>query len=380
MKRCMEKIRVLYVESTLESGGPTTQLYGIISNLDKMKFEPCILTLSQEPSNSSRKKFMDLGVEIKSLNLNRMEFIAYGKLALKRKVTEFNPHIIHTSGLRADGAISKMKLKYPHCLTVHNYVFDDYIRKYGIFVGRIAAYYGLSAIRNCNYAICCSQTLEKMYSNLLNKKMYSIQNGVDIDKFTSINTLKEKNRLRSELNIPEDKIIFLVVGKLINRKDPMVVIRAFKQAEVSQNATLILLGDGELYEECKKLENDSIKVLGNVSDVCKYLRAGDVYISASHSEGLPYSVLEAGSCGMDMILSSIPQHREIFEDKPDLIQYFEVGNMEKLSAIIRKNIDNHKSLNKVEISKYIRDRFSDKAMSTNYERMYNQILSGEVKK
>ena len=37
------------------------------------------------------------------------------------------------------------------------------------------------------------------------------------------------------------------------------------------------------------------------------------------------SVLETGSCGLNLILSNMPQHREIFENCFEFIELFEVG-------------------------------------------------------
>ncbi|MBU3155329.1 glycosyltransferase family 4 protein [Clostridium estertheticum] len=368
------KVKILYVESTLESGGPTTQLFGIVRNLDRIKFEPIILTLSTEQINSSIKIFIENGIRVDSLNLSRAKFAVYGKYMLKKKIQEYKPDIIHSSGLRADGAINNLKLDYLHCMTIHNYVFDDYVSKFGAFVGKIASYYGLSAIKNCKYPICCSKTLQKMYCNILNKKLYAVQNGVDIDKFKTTNNQDEKNRIRLELGITDDRIVFLVVSTLIKRKDPLTIIRAFKEAKVDKEAVLIILGDGDLLNECKKESYNNIIIKGKVNNVQDYLKASDIYISASKSEGLPYSVIEAGSSGLNLVLSSIPQHIEIFEQNPMLVKSFEVGNIAKLASIIKEIANKDISLNNKKTIEHIRKNFSDKLMSKNYEKIYYRMI------
>lgn len=369
-----DKIKILYVESTLESCGPITQLFGIVKNLDRAKFEPIILTLSPEPRHSSKKMFIENGIKVDSLNLSRLKFEVYGKSVLKKKIKHYKPDIIHSSGLRADVVINKLKLRYPHCMTIHNYVFDDFISKFGIFIGNIASRYELSAIKKCKYAICCSKTLQKKYYNLLNKKLYAIQNGVDISKFFPANNEDENKKLRLKLGIPEDKIVFLVVGVLIERKDPLTIIKAFKEANVDKKATLVLLGNGELFECCKNQIDKSIIMKGKVNNVEEYLKASDVYISASKSEGLPYSVLEAGSSGLELILSNIPQHIEIFEKNPKLLKSFEVGNVEQLTLIIKEMANKEMLSDGEKIAKLIRNNFNDKLMSKNYENIYYKML------
>lgn len=369
------RIKILYVVSTLRRTGPTRQLLGLVKNLNKDAFKVKILTLSPEPIDTMIKEFIDADIEVDSLNLSRAEFVIKGKSALKKYIEKYNPDIIHTSGIRADTAVSNMKLMKKHCMTVRNYVYEDYISKYGNIIGKIAAMYGIKSIRNCKYVICCSKTLKHMYEKILPaKELYVVQNGIDIDKFKPSLNFEEKISKRQTLGIPQECMVFLAVGSLIKRKDPISIIKAFKNANYKNKAILILLGDGELMEQCKNESDENVIIKGNVKNVEDYLKAADVYISASRSEGLPNSVLEAGSCGLNLILSDIPQHREIFEENPSLVRFFKVGDIEDLSSQINKLLKENKRDVNLLISEYIRDKFSDKVMSKNYEKIYYYMI------
>ncbi|MBF0500012.1 MAG: glycosyltransferase family 4 protein [Candidatus Riflebacteria bacterium] len=48
-------------------------------------------------------------------------------------------------------------------------------------------------------------------------------------------------------------------------------------------------------------------------EIDSFLRAGQVYVSASRSEGMPHGVREAMLCGMPLLLSDIPGHRNMAE-------------------------------------------------------------------
>lgn len=370
------KIKILYVVSTLKHSGPTMVLLGTVKNLSKEKFDLQILTLSPEPQDSKMKEFLNDNIKVESLNLSRFEFIMKGYRALKEYIDQYDPDIIHTSGIRSDIAISKMNIKAKHCMTIHNYVYEDYIAKYGNLIGKIAANSSIKAMKKCDYVICCSNSLRNMYSKILpTKDLYVVQNGVDTYKFKPVADVNMKVRLRSILGIPQDHIVFLSVGSLIKRKDPTSIIRAFKNANYKNKATLILLGDGELMEQCEKESNENIILKGNVRNVNDYLQASDVYISASKSEGLPNSVLEAGSCGLDLILSDIPQHKEIFEDNFGLVEFFAVEDIKMLSVKINKAIEaNNREIN-YNIVKLIEDNFSNNVMSKHYEEMYYLMLN-----
>jgi len=371
-----QKVKILYIVSTLKQSGPTNQLLGLVENINKAKFDISVLTLSPEPFNSKKNEFLSEGIKVDSLELTRVEFIIKGKRRLKNYIKKYNPDIIHSSGIRADIAITKIKSNIQHCMTVHNYAFDDFISKYGYIIGKLAAESYIKAMQNCNYVICCSKTLKQMYQKKLNQKLYYVQNGINTEKFKFPKNIDTKLSLRSKLNLPYSKKVILVVGSLIKRKDPLTIIRAFKQSNVGGRALLVLIGDGNLLEQCTKEADEHILVKGNVNNVRDYLHASDIYISASKSEGLPNSVLEAGSSGLNVILSNIPQHREIFEaEGRELFFYkFEVGNVEALSSIIKEKVEERSVNINYKLANYIYKNFSNKNMSKKYEKLYLNMI------
>lgn len=375
----MDKIKVLYVVSTLRNSGPTNQLLGKISNLDRNKFEFTILRLSPNPENNREKDFLASDINVDTLDLSRVQFQLKGKRQLKRYIDKYKPDIVHTTGVRADNMVSKLKLKdTKHCMTIRNYVYDDYPAKYGKVLGYLLARNHIKAMHNCDFPIACSKSLQQKYGKHLSNDIYVVQNGVDTDKYRPIQSYEDKLGLRKELNIPNNKIVFIVVGSLIERKDPLTIINAFKQANTDSKAILIVLGEGDLLEKCQKIADHSILFKGNVNNVNDYLNIADIYISASKSEGLPNSVLEAGSSGLEMILSNIPEHREIFEKNNNLTSIFNLGDREGLANIINEKIidyqNNKIKFNNESISNHIADNFSNKVMSSKYSDIYKEIM------
>jgi len=370
----MGKIKVLYIVSTLRSSGPTNQLLGKISNLDKKKFEAKVLTLSPDPSNNRRDDFVAANIELDSLNLSRVQFQLKGKTLLKQYISAYNPDIVHTTGVRSDIAVSKLKVESKHCMTIRNYAFDDYVAKYGNFIGKIAAKSSSKAMQKCEYVICCSKSLKEMYSEILPQELFVVQNGVDTIKYAPLDKKESKINLRESLALPTDKVIITAVGSLIKRKAPISIINAFKNANKENNAVLLMLGDGDLMEDCKKIADNNVLLKGNVKNVNDYLKASDIYVSASESEGLPNSVLEAGRCGLNMILSDIPQHREVFENNLDYITLFNVGDDAGLSEAMHKKIAQNNSSINFEIAKFIEVNFANEVMSKKYQEIYDSMI------
>ncbi len=102
---------------------------------------------------------------------------------------------------------------------------------------------------------------------------------------------------------------------------------------------LYILGDGINRDNLMKKYCNASNVIftGSVSNVEEYLAASDVYISTSKSEGLPNGVLEAMAVGLPVLLSDIPQHKEIFEVDENIGVLYKLGNLTSLIDSIRKS-------------------------------------------
>ena len=62
--------------------------------------------------------------------------------------------------------------------------------------------------------------------------------------------------------------------------------------------------------------SDAVQTSGGRADARALFAAADVFISAGVAEGLPFSVLEALSCGLPVIASDIPSHRFLADRVP----------------------------------------------------------------
>ncbi len=80
---------------------------------------------------------------------------------------------------------------------------------------------------------------------------------------------------------------------------------------------LFLLGNGSLAGDVRRIfinggVLDRVHFSGQVkqTDLPKYYRAADLYVSASHSDGSSVSLMEALACGLPALVSDIPGNRE----------------------------------------------------------------------
>jgi glycosyltransferase involved in cell wall biosynthesis len=370
--------KILYIVSTLRNSGPTNQLYGLIKNLDKDKFETYLLTLSPEPEDTKIGDFEKMNIDMKSLSLSRIQMIINGNSKLKKEVERINPDLIHTSGIRPDVNTNKYLSEYKHCCTIRNYAYDDYPVKFGKILGNIMAFKHIKAFKNIKYPISCSYAIKNKYKKEHDINTLVVQNGIDAIKFNPVSPSK-KIELREKLDLPNHDKIFITVGSLIDRKNPLILIKAFR--EINNNAKLIILGDGPLFEQCSELADDNIILKGHVNNVSEYLQSSDIFVSVSKSEGLPNSVLEAMGAGLPVLLSDIEPHKEIIDRNNIIGDLFKLSNKTELTNLIDEyiNLDDNVIYSKGNEARETLDNyFSAEVMSNSYQKNYKDIINGTI--
>ncbi len=116
--------------------------------------------------------------------------------------------------------------------------------------------------------------------------------------------------LRAQYATAEGDILCTFVGELSGRKNQAFLIRTVAQLrEEGLPIRLLLVGEGGEREalEHEILQNNmenAVFLLGNREPVLPYLSITDLYVSASVSEGLPFNVMEAMSCGLPIVATN----------------------------------------------------------------------------
>lgn len=368
-------IKVLYVLSTLQRKGPVIATAKIIKYMDRNIFLPIVLTLSPEPKDSMRPYFESLGVDIRSIDSGRLKGFLMGRCFLRQKLKDINPDIIQLQGFRPDWLFDKIEGYVKISRIACNPRFD-YPPKFGRIIGALLAEVHIALIKKMHHPVTCSHTLLDSLS-IFNSNMIAIRNGAEISYFSPAKN-DDKYKLREELELAKQNKVLISVGQLIQRKDPLTILRAFKKAfPVDKKISLVFLGDGEQIRECKTEADGfpNIVFKGKVKNVQEYLRCADVFVSASHAEGLPNSVLEAMAAGLPVLLSDIPSHRELLGGRAEYGALYGVGDSDKLAIFLEEYIlgdsqdKGQKSLDAV--LRY----FNAEKMSNKYQELYRNLAS-----
>lgn len=151
-----------------------------------------------------------------------------------------------------------------------------------------------------------------------------IHNGYDEGHFNIAN--ENALNVTEKLNL-HNKSVFISVGRIIDYKKPLNVIRFFAAIkERTAGSKLIFIGNGDMVEDVKReiashgLENDVILISHvDFKEIPAYYRAADYFISACETEAFGLVCLEALACGAAPLVPWKGAFREIFAN--DIFSY-----------------------------------------------------------
>lgn len=140
--------------------------------------------------------------------------------------------------------------------------------------------------------------------------------GINYEKFHSVNI--DRTKKRSELGVFNDDIMVFSVGELIERKNYRVVIDAISKIN-KKNLKYIIVGPGPLSETLQyQIDSlglhESIKLLGERTDVNELMKCADIFVHPARREGLPVALMEAMSSGVPVVCSRIRGNVDLIDD------------------------------------------------------------------
>ncbi len=122
---------------------------------------------------------------------------------------------------------------------------------------------------------------------------------------------RTRERVRSELGVPDDAVLAITVANLRREKDYPNLLHACRVAiDQEQSMVLLAVGQGPLADEVRDLHHRlglgaRVKLLGYRSDVPDLLAACDLFVLASAFEGLPVSIMEAMAAGLPVVATAV---------------------------------------------------------------------------
>jgi len=232
-----------------------------------------------------------------------------------RQVKKFLPDIIHVHTPFSVGweavLIAKI-LKIPLVGTHHTF-YNHYLKHIKLdfeWMKKISWKITIGFYNRSNLILSPSKSLaNELIREGLECPINVLQNSIDVKLFKPLKSSSDKEEIKKFFGVKNRSICYM--GRLSYEKSIDQIIKAFalinkKMPELS----LMIIGDGperknleELAEDLKI--RDSVIFTGSLfynGDLVRSLQTNDLFVSASKSENMPLSVLEAMATGLPMVL------------------------------------------------------------------------------
>ncbi|MBT8998489.1 multidrug MFS transporter [Lactobacillus delbrueckii subsp. bulgaricus] len=145
-----------------------------------------------------------------------------------------------------------------------------------------------------------------MFPSIPKSQVIKIMNGVDLAAFRYDPIIRK--RIRKELGLSR-KHVLGHIGRFAYQKNHQYLIQVFAKVYAQDpQARLLLVGKGDLQDECKHQVHDlgldkQVIFYGLSSNTSELFQAMDVFLLPSHFEGLPIVGVEAQAAGLPVIFS-----------------------------------------------------------------------------
>ncbi len=284
---------------------------------------------------------------------------------VRKKIKRHNPQIILSVDVRCNLLAITSKIlsfgRHKVIATTHIDLGKTIFDKSTPGVNYVLKFLVKSFYNSADSLVGVSKNVSKNLKNDFNlqKKVTTIYNGRE-----------EKNKPKLHFN--KRKKIILTVGRLVEQKDHINLINAFKILTVKlPSASLFIASDGpkrkELENYVKNLKlTKNIKFLGWVKNINRYFKKSDLFVLSSKREGFAYVLIEAMSGGLPIVSTDTPYGPA------------EVLDNGKYGVIVPMN-DPHslqKAMYKLLTNKKLHDRYAHKAIVRSRYFSLERMLMG----
>lgn len=349
-------------------GGVKRQVDYLNKYINKDLFVLTTLASSKRGANVSTDYFLD--DRMSSFPKNICKFLKSVKtvhILVKRKKID----VIHAHSTIAGIIAILHKIIYfskiPIVYTPHAYYSE-------ISRGHIKDFILVHAEKVMNYFFSMNIHVSK------EEEEYALKTGISSKlKSTVVNNGIPIRIIKPICDSSSKNLEFINVARCDYQKNPELFIKLAKIINDNiPNVNFTWVGDGPLLDKCikqvnkMKLEN-TVHFVGYSDNPFRYLDSADIFISTSRYEGQPFSVIEAMSDGLPLILTDIVGHKELIKENGKLITKNEISDKESLISLVEDVIKN-KDRESEHSLRIFRKNYNVKDMVEGIESVYKKMI------
>lgn len=314
-----EAVRVLHVLGNTNLGGAESRIMDLYRHTDRNRVQFDFLVHSGE-EGFYEKEIRELGGRI----FRVPRFRIYNYFSYRKALKEFF-HEHHEFALVQGHMTSTAAIYLPIAKKAGVKKTAAHARSAGVdkgLKGTMTRFLRRNLADKADYLFTCSELAGiSVYGEkaVREGKTIFIPNAIDCAEFT-FDPVKRK-KMREELGLT-DALIIGHVGRFHYAKNHEYLLRVFAklcqmgtracgstaETGADQNHHLILLGEGPLMEDTRKLAEelgvaDRVHFLGNHKNIADYYQAMDYFVYPSRYEGMPGTIVEAQASGLPCLMS-----------------------------------------------------------------------------
>jgi glycosyltransferase involved in cell wall biosynthesis len=193
---------------------------------------------------------------------------------------------------------------------------------------------------------------------------------------------REAHSIRTELMIPEDAFLLLMIAEFGRVKRHEHALKALANTR-NKGTVLVLAGDGPLEQRVRDRAEelgikDRVRFAGYRRDVPALLAAADALLLASEREGLPRSMLEAMAAGVPVIGTDTRGIADLLKDGAGWIADKHDPNALAAVIDIAAGDAEERARRGFRGRELVAERYALPLIMATYEEMYREALASRV--
>lgn len=208
--------------------------------------------------------------------------------------------------------------------------------------------------------------------------IYSVING---ERFQACKAKElSRNALRTKFSLPQDKKLFVFMGRLVEQKRPLLFLELARSRQDMTDEHYVLVGNGVLADAVRQWLADhnpgNVQWIEYIAETPEFWRAIDGLIITSEFEGLPIAMLEALAMGVPVAATDVGDIRLVLEQHDCGVTVSRDADVPTFSKALDtwKNRLDHYHTHLATESDRILDRFSAKTIASQYKELWEKAV------
>lgn len=240
----------------------------------------------------------ELGIDTHPLAVEPRAYLRERRL-VGNLCSSLEPDIVHTHGYRCDvlhGGVARRN-GIPVVATVHGFTGGGWKNSFYEFLQR-RAYRAFDAV----VAVSRPQLEQLAAEGIPRNRLHWVPNAhPGVDALPAL-------MARSRLGLADDEVHVGFIGRLNHEKGPDLFLEAV--AALDHTTVAVIVGDGRMQRDLEELAQrlgieDRVVWAGAQPDAARLMRAFDVLVLSSRTEGTPIVLLEGMSAGVPIVATRV---------------------------------------------------------------------------